>query len=160
MNFQTNNANNNNRLLIIGIGNPILTDDSIGLMVARIIHRMKPELGIIEVTESGIGLLDLITGYEKLVIIDSIKTGNTCPGYLYRLRLEDLKPSSKLFSSHGADIASTIKMGNTLGYNMPNKISIYAIEIKDNTTFSEGLTAEVEQHLDGIINEIIKNEKF
>ena len=137
MNQQTNQNKDNNRLLVLGIGNPILRDDSIGLRVVQIIRRMKPEVKIIEVTESGIGLLDLIIGYEKLVIIDSIQTGKNALGHLYSLELEDLKSSSNFFSSHGADIASTIKMGNTFGYKMPMKISIYAIEIKDNTKIAK-----------------------
>jgi hydrogenase maturation protease len=160
VNQRTNQNKDNKRLLVIGIGNPILRDDSIGLRVVQIISRMKPEVKIIEVTESGIGLLDLIIGYEKLVIIDSIKTGKNAWGHLYRLELADLKPSSNFFSSHGVDIASTIKMGNTFGYKMPMKISIYAIEIKDNTTFSEELTPEVEEKLSGIVAEIVRKEKI
>ncbi len=102
------------RLFVLEIGSPILTDDSVGLRVVEVIRLMKPELEIAQVKESGIGLLDLVAGYDKLVIIGSIKTGKTSPGHLYRLNLEDLKPSSNLYSSHGADIASTIYCENIL----------------------------------------------
>ena len=61
------------KTLILGIGNPILTDDRVGIKIARKLKEEKPELEVVETSESGISLLDFIVGYNKLIIIDSIK---------------------------------------------------------------------------------------
>jgi hydrogenase maturation protease len=146
--------------LILGIGNPILTDDRIGIKIARKLKEEKPELEVVETSEAGIALLDLIVGYNKLIIIDSIKTEKGKPGDLYKLELEDLKPAKDFSSSHGIGIATAFELGQRLGYSMPRHTSIYAVEIEDNTTFGEKCTREVKEKIPFITKQIIKGEKL
>jgi len=146
--------------LILGIGNPILTDDGVGIKIAQKLKEENPELEVIETSEAGIALLDLVTGYNKLIIIDSIETEKGKPGDLYKLGLEDLKPAKDLSSSHGIGIATAFELGQRLGYSMPKYTSIYAVEIKDNTSFGEKCTREVKERIPFIAKQIIKGEKL
>jgi hydrogenase maturation protease len=148
------------KTLILGVGNSILTDDGVGIKIARELKERKPELEVIETSEAGIALLDFIVGYDKLIIIDSIKTEKGKPGELYRLGMEALKPAANLSSSHGIDIATAYEIGQGLGYKMPKYISIYAVEIEDNTTFGEECTGEVEGRIPFIAEQIIGEEKL
>lgn len=148
------------KTLILGIGNPILTDDRVGIGIALKLKKEKPGLEIIETSETGIALLDFVVGYNKIVIIDSIKTEKGKPGDLYKLELEDLKPASDVSSSHGIGIATAFKLGQKLEYSMPESTSIYAVEIKDNTTFSEEYTREVRERIPFITRQIIKEERL
>lgn len=144
----------------MGIGNPILTDDGVGIRIAQKLKEEKPYLDTIETSEAGMALLELIIGYDKLIIVDSIITKKGKPGDLYRLELEDLKPVVNSYSSHSIDIATAIKIGERLGYKLPEFVSIYAVEIKDNTTFSETCTQEVEKRIPSIARQIIRKEKL
>ncbi len=146
--------------LILGIGNPILTDDGVGIKIAQRLKEENAKLKVIETSEAGITLLDLIAGYDKLIIIDSIKTEKGKPGDLYKLELEDLKPSKDFSSSHGIGIATAFELGQRLGYRLPKSVSIYAVEIKDNTTFGEKCTEEVEQRIPFIVKQIVRKEKL
>ena len=146
--------------LILGVGNPILTDDGVGIKIAQKLKEEKPELEVVETSEAGIALLDLIAGYDKLIIIDSIKTEQGKPGQVYKLELGDLKPAMDFFSSHGIDIATAFKLGEGMGYKMPKFVSIYAVEMKDNTTFGERCTEEVEEKIPFIVKQIIDEEKL
>jgi len=146
--------------LILGIGNPILTDDSVGIKIAQKLGEEKPGLEIEETNEAAIAFLDLIMGYDKLIIIDSIKTGQGKPGELYKLNLEDLKPNMNFSSSHGMDIATAFEVGGSLGCRMPRSVSIYAVEIKDNETFAEQCTNEVAAKIPFIVKQIIDEEKL
>jgi len=146
--------------LVLGIGNPILADDGVGIKVARKLKKGNPELEVIETSETGIALLDLIVGFDKLIIIDSIKTEKGKPGDLYKLDLEDLRPAKDLSSSHGIGIATAFELGKELGYEMPEHISIYAVGIKDNSTFGEDCTQEVEAKIPSITLQIIKEERL
>ena len=148
------------KTLILGFGNPILTDDRVGIRVAQKIGEENPYLEVIETSEAGLAIIDNVAGYDQLVIIDSIKTEQGKPGELYKLGLEDLKPATYFSSSHGIDIATAFKLGESLGYKMPNHISIYAIEIKDNTTFGEEFTEEVEERIPSITKQIMEEEKL
>jgi len=146
--------------LILGIGNPILTDDGVGIRIAQRLKEENAKLKVIETSEAGITLLDLVAGYDKLIIIDSIKTEKGKPGDLYKLELEDLKPSKDFSSSHGIGIATAFELGQRLGYRLPKFVSIYAVEIKDNTTFGEKCTEEVEQRIPFIVKQIVRKEKL
>jgi len=146
--------------LILGVGNPILTDDGVGIKIAQKLKEENPELEVVETSEAGIALLDLIAGYDKLIIIDSIKTEQGKPGQVYKLGLEDLKPAMDFSSSHGIDIATALELGQRLGYKMPKYISLYAVEIRDNTTFGEKCTQEVEERMPFITKQIIDKEKL
>lgn len=148
------------KTLILGIGNPILSDDAVGIRIAQSIKKEKAGLEVIESTEAGMAILEHIDGYDKLVIIDSIKTGQGKPGELYRLALEDLNPATGFTSSHGLDIATAFKLGEKVGYNMPKSVSIFAVEVEDNTTFSEKCTEELEKRIPQIARDIIREEKL
>ncbi|GAJ08470.1 unnamed protein product, partial [marine sediment metagenome] len=82
------------------------------------------------------------------------------PGDLYKLELEDLKPSKDFSSSHGIGIATAFGLGQRLGYRMPKSVSIYAVNIKDNSTFGEECTEEVKERLPFIAKQIIEKEKL
>ena len=146
--------------LILGVGNPILTDDGIGIKIARRLKQEKPDLEVIETTEAGMAILDIIAiaGGDRLIIVDSIKTGQEKLGELYRFELEDLKPARDFSSSHGVDIATAFELGQRLGYSLPKHISLYAVEIQDNTTFGEECTEGVAEKIPLITKRIIEKE--
>ena len=146
--------------LILGIGNPILADDGVGIKIAQKLKEEKAELAVTETSEAGIALLDLIVGYNKLIIIDSIKTERGKPGDLYKLELGDLKPSKDCSSSHRIGIATAFKLGQELEYSMPEFVSIYAVNIKNNSTFGEECTEAVKERIPFIAKQIIEEERL
>ncbi|MBA7713640.1 hypothetical protein ES703_122646 [subsurface metagenome] len=146
--------------LVLGIGSPILSDDAVGLKIAQKLGEQKPGVEVEQTNEAAIALLDLITGYEKLIIIDSIKTERGKPGELYKLGLEDFSPNMDYCSSHSMDIATAFEVGVRLGCSMPQSVSIYAVEIKDNETFAEQCTPEVAEKIPSMVKQIIDEEKL
>jgi hydrogenase maturation protease len=136
------------RILILGLGNPILGDDGVGIAVAREIRESwsaDPTVDIVEASLAGRFLLDLITGYQTVVVADAIITDEeTRAGFIYTLSVDDLGDVVNPFASHALDLRSTVELGKQLGYEMPQTIRIYAVEIKENTVFREGLSPEVE----------------
>ena len=148
------------RTLILGLGNPILKDDGVGIKIAQKIKQGNPELEVVETSEAGLALLEYAADYDKLIIIDSIRTEGGEPGEVYTLELGDLKPAMDLSASHGIDIATAFELGEKLGYQMPKLVSIYAVEIKDNSTFGEECTEEVEKRTPFIAKQIMEREKL
>jgi hydrogenase maturation protease len=148
------------KTLILGLGNPILTDDAVGIRIAQELKQEIPDLDVVGTSEAGIALLDYMVGYDKLVIIDSIRTETGKPGELYKLKLIDLTPAMNFSSSHGIDIATAFKLGEGLGYKMPKHVTIYAVGIRDNTTFGEKCTKEVEARIPFIVRRIAEEERL
>ena len=60
------------KTLVLGLGNPILSDDSVGFRVVQELRDRinRPGLTFMESSDAGLGLLDLINGYDKAFIID------------------------------------------------------------------------------------------
>ena len=150
--------------LILGLGNSILSDDRIGLVVAKEIHSKinssDVDLKLAEI--AGMDLINRIKDYDNLIVIDSIKTGKLKIGEVVEIQ-ENKTGSFRMLSSHDISFFEMLKMGKELGYKMPEKIKIFGIEIKDNETFSEKLTDELKDKISEIINKIngeIKNIIF
>jgi hydrogenase maturation protease len=150
------------RTLIIGLGNTILSDDGAGIYASRhIAERCKgrADIDIVETSLGGVGLLDLMTGYDKVIIVDAVFTAKKQPGLIYQLDIEDLGDPSYSSGPHFLDVRTSIELGRRLGLPMPKKIEIFAIEIKDNTTFSETLTQEVKQALPFLTEKVLESLK-
>ena len=135
------------KVLVLGLGNTILGDDGIGIYVAREIRRRwegRPSVEVVEASLGGMVLLDLITGFDKVIVIDAIMTEDALPaGFLYDLSLDDLGEIVQPYASHALDLKTTIELGKRLGYVMPSSVRIYAIKIEENTFFREELTPPV-----------------
>ncbi|MBF0553138.1 MAG: hydrogenase maturation protease [Nitrospirae bacterium] len=151
------------KTIIIGLGNPILRDDSVGPIAARLIgQRLDAEcssrsadISVSEVYAGGIRLLDEMAGYDRAVIIDSIVTGDNAPGTVYRLTPFSLPQTRNCGSSHDITLPMALGMGRMLGMAMPSEIHIWAIEAEDVNTFGEWLSVEVEKSLPGVINGVL-----
>ena len=132
------------KVLILGIGNPILTDDAVGILVVR-------ELGNVnaDVEEASIGghlLLDLIRGYDKVVIVDAVKGINKKrePGTIIILKENEIKGTLHSSSSHDVSFSEALRLGRTLFPDeMPSEIVAVGIEVEDTVTFSETPTDAV-----------------
>jgi len=151
------------RTLILGLGNPILGDDGVGIAIARVIRSRWPADSSIDVLEASLAgrfLLDVICGYQTVVIADAIITGEYTPaGSIHRLTPDDLGTVVNPYASHALDVRTTIELGKQLGYEMPDTIRIYAVEIKENTTFREGLSPEVEAAVAPVARSIMEDLK-
>jgi len=144
------------RTLVLGVGNSILSDDAIGLVVAR---RLEKRYGEREDTdfgyneEAGFTLLEESLGYDRLVVVDSILTGSA-PGTVHRLDLSDLGRSIHSNSPHGMNLATVIALGRAQGMDVPDDVRIYAVEVIDTLTFGEELTPELADRVDEVVREI------
>jgi hydrogenase maturation protease len=146
------------KTLILGIGNTALTDDGVGCKVAqRLERRLRGRFGITvkETALSGLSLLDEITGYERLIIIDAIQTRGGKPGTIYKLSPSDFK-TGRMAVIHDLGLVSTLELGRKLEMEMPREVVIFAIEAKDMVTFSEKLSLEVEKAVPKAVEAVVK----
>ncbi len=147
------------KTLVLGIGNPILGDDGIGFHVAQELAKLiKDEaLDVKDASTSGLILLDIIRGYEKVVIIDAIKTEEGEPGEIYRLRPNDFfRTVHPATSVHDANLPTVIELGNKLvPEEMPHEIVIFAIEVKEIETFTVEMTPQVKEAIPNVTNLVL-----
>jgi hydrogenase maturation protease len=137
--------NHNGRTLVLGLGNPILSDDGIGCHVALALKDKLKEsqIDIMEASIAGLDFLDLLAHYDKAIIIDAIQTKEGTPGQIYRFEPEMLANTCHASTPHDVNFATAIELGKQLGLPLPQQIAVFAIEVKDATSFSEACTPEV-----------------
>lgn len=146
------------KILILGIGNPLLSDDGAGLSVAAKLKEKlnRPDLTVLETATAGLALLDFLAGYDRAIIIDAIQTMGGTPGSIYKLTPEAFDTADHITSPHGIDFRTALELGSRLGLHLPQKITIYAIEAADVSTFSEVLTEPVRKAVSACVNMILQ----
>ena len=146
------------KVLVLGVGNPILSDDGVGIHVARELKKKNiPGVDVEELAASGLELLDVVRGYDKVVIIDAIQTTRGKPGELHILEEKDFEKSIHGSSPHGINIATALALGRKLvPKEMPKDVVFFAVEAEDLVNVSEKLTPKVAKALPGIVEQVRK----
>jgi hydrogenase maturation protease len=137
--------NHNGRTLVLGLGNPILSDDGIGCRVALALQEelKDPDVDVMEAGIAGLDFLDLLAPYDRAIIIDAIQTGEGTPGRIYRFEPDVLASTRHAGTPHDVNFATALELGRKLGLPLPRQITIFGIETRDVTSFSEECTPEV-----------------
>ena len=125
------------KTIVLGLGNPILSDDSVGIRVALALEgRFDPErVTVMGSSLAGLSLLDLLLGYDRSIIIDSIQTKEGKVGEVYRLGAGDFATTRHTVSPHDVNLGTALELGKRLELELPREIAIFAIEVQDVTTF-------------------------
>ncbi len=136
------------KTLVIGLGNPILTDDGVGVHIARRVSALlDPDSGVdvIEASVGGLQLMEAMIGYERVVIIDAIMTPGGIPGAVYELGLDRLPGTLNTSSAHDTNLPTALAVGRRLGAPLPadENVHIIAVEAVDVLTFGENCTPPV-----------------
>jgi len=139
----------------MGLGNDILSDDAIGLMVARELQERfanHPMIDVEAVCEMGLGLLDYIIGRRALLVVDAVQTGKVPAGYVHEVGEKDL-PSLPGMSPHFLGVGEILVLGRRMDYVMPEVVSIFAVEVADLSTIKEQLTPPVAACLPKVVEQ-------
>ena len=146
------------KTLVLGLGNPILSDDGVGIKVAQEVANQldDPQVTVAETSAAGLSLLDSIVGYDKVIIIDAIQTEKGQAGQIYRMKTEDFSLTKHLSSPHQINLATALELGKMLNLAMPQKITVFAVEAADVATFSEKCTLKVEQAIPEAVKMVLQ----
>lgn len=136
------------KLLVIGLGNPILGDDGVGWRIAEALQNhpdLPPQVEIDFLAVGGISLMERMVGYDRAILIDAIITHQRPIGTVLSINLEDLpnRDIGHLGSPHDATIQDALKMGHRLGVHLPTNIELVAVESQNIFDFSEELSPPV-----------------
>lgn len=128
------------------MGNTILNDDAIGIIIVRYLGahlKNVPGIDFRETSWGGFRIIDLMRGYDYVIILDSIKTGESGPGFIHHLKTTDLLHTLRLNSYHDINFITAIKLAESLNEKMPHDIDILAVSVENNFTIIEKLSDEI-----------------
>lgn len=155
------------RILVIGLGNPILGDDGAGWQACQCVQaRLENEYG--QETENyntdqafspeqetlvnfecyslgGLALMERMVGYTHAVIIDAITTMTNPVGTVQVFPLADIPrlAMGHLASAHDTSLQNALQMGRMLDAQLPTDIMIVGIEAQAVYDFCEELSNHV-----------------
>jgi len=147
------------KTLVLGMGNPILSDDGVGIHVAHEVANQvdNPQVTVAETSAAGLSLLDSIAGYDKVIIIDAIQTEKGEAGQIYRMSIEDFSLTKRLSSPHQINLATALELGKMLNLAMPKEITVFAVEAKDIMSFGEKCTPEVDRAIPEAVRMVLED---
>jgi hydrogenase maturation protease len=136
------------KTLVIGLGNPILTDDGAGIYAARMVEQaLPPDVGV-DVTELAVGglqLMETMIGYDRVILIDAIWAPEGDVGRVLHFDARALPDTMNSASAHDADLPTALRVGRQLGALLPadENIEIVAITAREVLTFDSEPTPPV-----------------
>lgn len=138
------------KTLIIGLGNPILGDDGVGWKVAE---KISDQLSVISdqsvevdfASLGGLSLMERMVGYDRVILVDAMETGQCPEGSVRVFPLEDLpNPSAgHSASAHDTSLLTALETGRRMGLDVPDSVMVVAIEARNVYDFSEELSPAV-----------------
>lgn len=145
------------KTIIVGIGNPNFSDDSVGL---KIVEQFENIANTTMLMNTDFKVIDSILNYDRAIIVDGVKTGSE-PGTI--IELDPLNTFKNIYASgtHNITLFEVIRVGYTLFPDeMPKEIKIIGVEVEDVETLSRECTSKVKEAIPKVVEMIKKYLKI
>jgi hydrogenase maturation protease len=143
--------------VIIGMGNPLLSDDGVGIAVAHAVAerlRLRMKVTVTELHTGGIRLMESMVGFKRAVVVDAMLSG-AIPGTLRRFDPMNFVTTKNTFSSHDTNFATAFDLGRMAGVQLPEQVSFWGIEAREFDLFGEQFSEEVAAAMPGAVERIV-----
>jgi hydrogenase maturation protease len=132
-------------VVVIGVGNRALSDEGVGPCIAcAVAPQVPPGVEVVDAGLPGPGILDLLEGRRKAIILDAVDAGCS-PGKVLRFRPEEVTYAGhpRRYSLHEAAVLQYIMLAKALGGG-PEKVVLIGVQ-PQNVLPGEKLSAPVEK---------------
>jgi|YNPNPStandDraft_1061719.scaffolds.fasta_scaffold44199_3 hydrogenase maturation protease len=136
------------KTLVIGLGNPALTDDGAGIYAAQAVRKALPteaDVDVIELSVGGLALMEAMSGYRRVILLDALWAPEDQVGQVVQFDAGCLPATLNTASTHDVDLPTALHVGRRLGVPLPldEDIHIVAITAHEVLTFGEKPTPPV-----------------
>ena len=136
-------------IAIIGIGNPFMRDEGIGVRVIAELQQttLANVVDVLDLGTSGISVVHELEGRDKVIFVDCTLMG-AAPGTLRRFTPDEVvsRKAQPGLSLHEGDLLNTLALARHLGA-CPADVVIFGIEPKV-VDHGDQLSPELEEKLD------------
>lgn len=152
---------------IMGFGNPVRSDDAVGIyVIEQLQKRIKEEedISIFDMGTSAFEVLFGLKGHSKIIMVDAVINTNEPEGTLYRVPAKELERAP---DENPMVFLHSMKWNQALSYakkilreEYPEDISVYLIAV-ENTKLEVELSSTIKEAGDkvvGLIVEELQNE--
>lgn len=139
-------------ILVLGIGNLLMSDDAVGLRVAENLERKEwpPEVAVLEVGTSVFSYLEIISRSRHVIAVDALRAGGK-PGSIYRLAEEDILCRQDCWRDmHGFSLPEAIQLARKIT-GFPRGFIVYGVEPQE-FVLGISLSPPVERSIHLLVN--------
>lgn len=143
-------------VLILGVGDALLSDWGAGVHVIRALSGIKlpDNVELLDSSTASILLPDTLNGREKIVIIGAIK-GNGQPGTIYRFTHADIREWKEIIAAlHQIGTTDSLTLSQFLA-DAPQNVVIFGIEPEE-IDWGMNLSTEIAAVVPKVIELILK----
>ncbi len=149
-------------VLVLGIGNLVMSDDGIGVHVIHELQRMYrfPEtVNLVDGGTLGLDLLPMLENITHLILVDAVETGEK-PGTLVRLTGEELPIALETkLSPHQMGLKDLLAVSELMGHS-PREMVMIGVQ-PGSIEMGTDMSCEVEAKLDEMVGNVLSElERF
>ena len=160
----TGAADSLRRTLVVGLGNPILGDDGVGWRIAEEVSRRSgipvgdaplrgPQTSLREPVTiecyslAGLSLMERLIGYDRVILIDALNTGQHEQGAVVCFTLAEMHDLTcgHSASAHDVSLKQALQLGRSMGEPLPDdeQVHVVAVEARHVYDFQESLSPAI-----------------
>jgi hydrogenase maturation protease len=145
------------KVLVLGIGNILLSDEGIGVRAVEELRKNYSFSDGVEIMDGGtlgIDLLYFMEGFQKLLVIDAVLGGDS-PGTLYKFKGDEVKAYfRKKVSAHELGFQEVLALADLLG-KKPEEIVLIGIE-PESLDISVELSYSIKRRMQDLIDKVLE----
>ncbi|HCY82071.1 MAG TPA: hydrogenase maturation protease [Xanthomarina gelatinilytica] len=148
---------------IMGFGNPVRSDDAIGIYVIEELKKIIGDNDIISILDMGTAAFEVLfglKGHQKIILVDAVINSNEPVGTLFKVPAEEVMRAPQddpLVFLHGMKWDQALSYAKKIlqdGY--PDDIQVYLIAV-ENTRLEVELSKEVQEAGDKVVQHILED---
>jgi hydrogenase maturation protease len=150
-------------ILVLGIGNLIMSDDGIGVRVVQLLaerYRFPAGVTVLDGGTLGLDLLPRLEGVERLLVVDAVDTGRTA-GTMVRMAGEEVPVVLETkVSPHQTGLTDLLAVAMLQGF-APREMVLWGVQpalIDLGTELSEAVAARLEPLAGKVLAELTRWE--
>lgn len=150
---------------IMGFGNPVRSDDAIGIYVIEELRKSIDSTGAVSLFDMGTAAFEVLfglKGHDKIILVDAVINTNESVGTLFKVPAEEVLRAPEedpMVFLHGMKWDQALSYTKKImGDAYPEDISVYLIAI-DNTKLEVDLSPAVKKAGDKVVNLILEELK-
>ena len=143
--------------MIIGLGNPLMRDEGVGIRVVERIRddsRLPADVEVLDLGTGGLAILHAIEGRERAVFVDCAMMDEP-PGTMRRFTPDEVRTrkAGLRLSLHDGDLIGTLEIARNTG-GCPDDVVVFGIQPKI-VEPGEGLSPELGQGIDRYVEAVL-----
>jgi hydrogenase maturation protease len=143
------------------VGNEMRSDDALGILVARELHRRLPTaVRVVESNGEGGGMIESWSGADRALIVDAVSAPGPAGSVIrFDASTTHLPHSFLLASSHSFGVGEAIEVARAIG-RLPSTVILYGIvgeSFEMGTGLSDPVVRNIPELLQMISEEVVSH---